>query len=145
MNLFSILIFCNRWTVIKTPQTIAMREWKISNTQCEKLIGTDSLKPFPATFVTWLPMSNINKSPQKRLRKYDKSHAEFILCVCHYFEQERVQKKRIKLHQVVERTALATGASRKNSFFNQDERRCGTVGESLWSCIIAWPKNVCIR
>ena len=58
-------------------------------------------------------MSNIKKLPHKRLRVYDKSHAEIILRVRQYSELERDQKKRKNLHRVVERTAEATGASRK--------------------------------
>ena len=58
-------------------------------------------------------MSNIKKGPHKRLRVYDKSHAEIILRVRQYFEYERNQKKSQNLMKVVERTAAATGASRK--------------------------------
>ena len=64
-------------------------------------------------------MSNINIGPHKRLRVYDNSHAEIILRVRQYFEFERNQEKSQNLNRVVERTAAATGTSRK-IFLNQD-------------------------
>ena len=57
-------------------------------------------------------MTRVRGSAQKRLRKYDKSHAEIILKVRQYFELERRQKKIMNVQQVVQRTAAATGAGK---------------------------------
>ena len=47
-----------------------------------------------------------------RKRKYDRSHAATILRVRQHFEQELQEGKRCKLHNILERTATATGVSR---------------------------------
>ena len=60
-----------------------------------------------------IKMSYIKKSPHKRLGMNDKSHEEIILRVSQYFELEKAIKQRQNLQKVVERTAAATGASRK--------------------------------
>ena len=49
--------------------------------------------------------------PHKRIRKFDRSHAEIILRVRQFFEMEKSQKKRICVNRVVERTVAATGAN----------------------------------
>lgn len=56
---------------------------------------------------------NVKTSPHERMRPHDKSHAEILLRVKHYFEGEQAKKKGMNLYQIAERTAAATGVSRK--------------------------------
>ena len=56
-------------------------------------------------------MSNIKKSPNKRPRMYDKSHAEIVLRVRQYFEQGKAMKQRQNLQKVGDRTAADTETS----------------------------------
>ena len=56
-------------------------------------------------------MAESNVTAHRRIRKYDKSHAQIILRVREYFEKEKTAGKRIDVQHVVARTAAATGAN----------------------------------
>ena len=58
-------------------------------------------------------MKGFKNSPHKKLRKVDRSHAEIILRVRQYFENERSNGVCSNLQRVVDRTAKATGVSTK--------------------------------
>ena len=46
------------------------------------------------------------------MRAYDQSHMEIVLRVRQFFEQEKIQLRRINLNNVLERIAAATGVNR---------------------------------
>ena len=53
----------------------------------------------------------MSMNSSRGIRKYDKSHAEIILLVRQYFEEERKQGKRVNVEKVVEQSAAATEAN----------------------------------
>ena len=54
-------------------------------------------------------MNQDDDALEKGVRAYDQSHMEIALRVRQFFEQERLQHRRISLNNVVGRTSLATG------------------------------------
>ena len=56
-------------------------------------------------------MRGVKQGPGKRKKKLDKSHAEIILRVRHYFEKERDQKLCPEVAQVHKRASNETGVN----------------------------------
>ena len=53
-----------------------------------------------------------NEPEKKKMRAYDQSHIEIVLRVLQFFEQERIQHRRINLNNFPERSTAATRVNR---------------------------------
>ena len=53
-----------------------------------------------------------NEPEKKKMRAYDQSHLKIVLNVRQFFEQEKIEHRRINLNNVLEVTAAATGVNK---------------------------------